>query len=68
MTPGDPDSKKAELERQTSRVIGLRRLLSEMFLGPVRLVRDYLCATTYIGPLREIPGRSYVIKIPYANA
>jgi predicted ATPase len=55
----DPDSKKAELELQTSRVIGLRRLLSEMFLGPVRLVRDYLCATTYIGPLREIPGRSY---------
>lgn len=55
----DPDSKDAELERETSRVIGLRRLLSEMFLGPVRLIRDYLCATTYIGPLREIPGRGY---------
>ncbi len=55
----DPDSKAAELEQQTPRVIGLRRLLSEMFLGPLRLVRDHLCATTYIGPLREIPSRSY---------
>ena len=51
--------KKAELEEHTPRVDGLRRLLSEMVLGPVRLVRDYLCAMTYVGPLREIPSRSY---------
>jgi hypothetical protein len=28
-------------------------------LGPVRIVRDYLAAMTYVGPLREIPSRSY---------
>lgn len=55
----DPDVSKAELEQDTPRVIGLRRLLSEMILGPARLVRDYLCSMTYIGPLREIPSRSY---------
>jgi energy-coupling factor transporter ATP-binding protein EcfA2 len=55
----DPDVKKAELEQQTPRVIGLRRLLSEMVLGPVRLIRDHLCEMTYLGPLREIPSRAY---------
>jgi predicted ATPase len=55
----DPDEKKFELEQQTPRVRGLRRLLSEMVLGPARLVRDHLCAMTYIGPLREIPSRGY---------
>jgi hypothetical protein len=55
----DPDVKKAELEQQTARVVGLRRLLSEMVLGPARLLRDHLRAMTYIGPLREIPSRSY---------
>src|SRR6266496_4585575 len=55
----DPDVKKVESEQQTPRVIGLRRLLSEMVLGPARLVRDHLCAMTYIGPLREIPNRNY---------
>jgi hypothetical protein len=28
-------------------------------VGPLRLVRDYLNAMTYIGPLREIPSRKY---------
>ena len=55
----DPDVKKAELEEHTPRVNGLRSLLSEMILGPVRLVRDHLAQMTYIGPLREIPNRSY---------
>ena len=55
----DPDVKKAELEEQTPRVNGLRRLLTEMVLGPARLVRDYLGDMTYIGPLREIPPRNY---------
>ncbi|WP_229740572.1 hypothetical protein, partial [Gemmobacter megaterium] len=55
----DPDMKKAELEERTPRVNGLRALLSEMVLGPVRLVRDHLMQMTYIGPLREIPSRSY---------
>jgi hypothetical protein len=30
-----------------------------MILGPARLVRDHLMQMTYIGPLREIPTRSY---------
>jgi len=55
----DPDEKASELEEHTPRVRGLRRLLSEMVLGPMRLVRDHLCAMTYIGPLREIPSRNY---------
>jgi len=55
----DPDVKKAELEERTPRVNGLRRLLSEMLLGPARLIRNHLSEMTYIGPLREIPSRSY---------
>jgi hypothetical protein len=55
----DPDVNKAELEERTPRVNGLRQLLSEMVLGPARIARDYLCHMTYIGPLREIPTRSY---------
>jgi hypothetical protein len=30
-----------------------------MILGPARLIRDHLSEMTYIGPLREIPSRSY---------
>ena len=55
----DPYVKKAELEERTPRVNGLRALLSEMILGPARLVRDHLMQMTYIGPLRDIPTRSY---------
>jgi len=55
----DPDVKKFELESSTPRVRGLRRLLDELVLGPVRIVREFLSTVTYIGPLREIPSRSY---------
>ena len=55
----DPDVKKAEFEGSTPRVNGLRSLLSELILGPARLVRDHLAQMTYIGPLREIPTRNY---------
>lgn len=55
----DPDVKKAELEERTPRINGLRALLSEMILGPARLVRDHLMQMTYIGPLRDIPSRKY---------
>lgn len=55
----DPDAKKVELEERTPRVNGLRSLLSELILGPARLIRDHLKEMTYIGPLREIPMRSY---------
>ena len=43
----------------TPRTIGLRRLLSEMILGPARIIRDYLAQMIYIGPLREVPARNY---------
>ena len=46
-----------ELERR--RRSGLSALLDELVLGPIRIVRDYLSAMTYIGPLREIPSRKY---------
>lgn len=55
----DPGVKNVELEERTPRVNGLRALLSEMILGSARLVRDYLIQMTYIGPLRDIPTRSY---------
>jgi AAA ATPase-like protein len=55
----DPDAKKVELEERTPRVNGLRSLLSEMVLGPAQIIRDHLSEMTYIGPLREIPSRSY---------
>ncbi|MFX5705432.1 hypothetical protein ABTE52_20830, partial [Acinetobacter baumannii] len=38
---------------------GLKALLDEIVLGPIRIVRDYLNSMTYIGPLREIPSRKY---------
>ncbi|MFM2279322.1 MAG: hypothetical protein RLZZ444_1553, partial [Pseudomonadota bacterium] len=55
----DPEVKKFELESRTPRVRGLNALLDELMVGPLRLVRDYLGAMTYIGPLREIPSRKY---------
>ncbi|MGU3404102.1 AAA family ATPase [Methylobacterium brachiatum] len=55
----DPEVKKFELESRTARVRGLNALLDELMVGPLRLVRDYLGAMTYIGPLREIPSRKY---------
>lgn len=55
----DPDVMKAEFEQRTARANGLRSLLSELILGPARVVRDHLAQMTYIGPLREIPTRGY---------
>jgi hypothetical protein len=55
----DPEVKKFELESRTPRVRGLNALLDELIVGPLRLVRDYLSAMTYVGPLREIPSRKY---------
>jgi predicted ATPase len=55
----DPEVKKFELESRTSRVRGLNALLDELIVGPLRLVRDYVSAMTYVGPLREIPSRKY---------
>ncbi|WP_156041966.1 AAA family ATPase [Bradyrhizobium sp. URHD0069] len=62
--PQDPDllqtgqlSQMIDFERARRR--SLTVLLDELILGPIRIVRDYLGAMTYIGPLREIPGRNY---------
>jgi hypothetical protein len=55
----DPEVNKFELEGNTPRVRGLSRLLDELLLGPLRIARDYLNTMTYIGPLREIPARSF---------
>ena len=48
-----------EYKLEQQRRAGLAMLLDEMILGPMRIVRDYLNALTYIGPLREIPDRGY---------
>ena len=55
----DPGVSKAEHESSTPRVRALSAMLDEMVLGPARIVRDYLGMMTYIGPLREIPARSF---------
>ena len=59
----DPEVKKFELESRTPRVRGLNALLDELIVGPLRLVRDYLAAMTYVGPLREIPSRKYRARL-----
>lgn len=48
-----------EYEFERRRRAGLNALLDELVLGPIRIVRDYLSAMTYVGPLREIPSRKY---------
>lgn len=48
-----------EYEIERRRRSGLSSVLDELMLGPIRIVRDYLGAMTYIGPLREIPTRNY---------
>ena len=48
-----------EYEVERRRRAGLTALLDELVLGPIRIVRDYLSAMTYVGPLREIPSRKY---------
>ena len=53
------DEQKIEQQRRK----GLSMLLDEMILGPVRIVRDYLNAMTYIGPLRDIPDRGYHARL-----
>lgn len=57
-SPGAGRTQRAiDVERTRRR--GLSTLLDELLLGPARIVRDYLSTVTYIGPLREIPGRNY---------
>jgi hypothetical protein len=48
-----------EYEMERRRRAGLSALVDELVLGPIRIVRDYLNAMTYVGPLREIPSRKY---------
>ena len=55
----DPYVSKFELESATPRVRALSSLLDELLLGPARIVAQFLGQMTYIGPLREIPARSY---------
>jgi hypothetical protein len=58
----DPEVSKLERESNTPRANALTALLSEFMLGPARIIRDYLSKMTYIGPLREVPGRSYIAQ------
>lgn len=55
----DPSVSKVELESASPRVHGLTTLLDEIVVGPIRLARDYLNETTYVGPLRDIPTRGF---------
>jgi hypothetical protein len=48
-----------EYEIEARRRAGVTELLSELVLGPLRIVRRHLERLTYIGPLREIPNRGY---------
>ena len=60
----DPEVKKIELEERTLRVNGLRALLSELILGPARLVSDYLmpddlCRSASRNPVPQLPAAGY---------
>lgn len=55
----DVDVAIKEANAQLSRREGLSRLIDEILLGPVKICRDHLQEMTYIGPLREIPRRSF---------
>jgi hypothetical protein len=48
-----------EYEVERGRRAGLTSLLDELVLGPIRIVRDFLGAMTYVGLLREIPSRKF---------
>jgi predicted ATPase len=54
----DPEANEEELER-TPRVQTLCRFLSEIVIGPLRIVRRCLEDMTYVGPLRQVPSRGY---------
>ena len=56
--PGAGSTHRA-ISLEIGRRRGLTNILDELVLGPARIVRDYLNAMTYIGPLREIPSRNY---------
>lgn len=56
---GEAGEYKVEQQRRK----GISMLLDEMILDPVRIVRDYLNAMTYIGPLRDIPDRGYYPRL-----
>jgi len=53
----DPDLDIKDLD--TIRVKGLRSLLTEIMLGPSRIIRNFLTKMIYVGPIREIPSRNY---------
>lgn len=55
----DVDLAIKEVNDQLNRRQGLSRLIDEILLGPVRICRDHLQGMTYVGPLREIPRRSF---------
>lgn len=55
----DPDQKNDYETDRSPRLRDLRVLLSELVLGPARLVREHLKVMTYIGPLREVPNRGH---------
>jgi len=46
-------------ESASVRVRGLNWLMDDLILGPVRVVRHYLRSLVHIGPIREIPDRTY---------
>lgn len=48
-----------EIVFEQNRRRALSSLLDELMLGPARIVCRYLSQMTYIGPLREMPARSY---------
>jgi AAA ATPase domain len=60
---GDKHSAAEEYESERRRRACLTSVLDELVLGPMRIVRDYLGAMTYVGPLREIPSRNYRPKL-----
>lgn len=63
---GGSDRAKAaddeEHEREYDRRYALSSVLDELVRGPLKIVRAHLEAMRYVGPLREIPSRTFSAK------
>jgi predicted ATPase len=42
---------------------GLRKLLDELIVGPMFILKEYLAEMRYLGPLRDVPPRNFQPKI-----
>ncbi|ABI64461.1 MULTISPECIES: DUF3696 domain-containing protein [Maricaulis] len=62
LTKSAQEEVKRELIGEARRRDALEETLDELVRGPLRILRAHLKATRYVGPLRDIPSRSFSPK------